>query len=70
MSRSSGRPDVVPAVNHVELHPVFTQRAVREANVHHGIVTEAWSSVATGRRGLTSSTAVLIGRSAALWQAH
>lgn len=35
--------DVVPAVNQVELHPYFTQDALREANRQRGIVTEAWS---------------------------
>jgi diketogulonate reductase-like aldo/keto reductase len=35
--------NVVPAVNQVELHPFFTQRAVREADARHGIVTQSWS---------------------------
>ena len=37
------RTSVVPTVNQVELHPFFTQRAVREANAHHGIATQSWS---------------------------
>jgi diketogulonate reductase-like aldo/keto reductase len=36
---------VVPAVNQIELHPFFTQRATREANKRHGIVTQAWSPI-------------------------
>jgi diketogulonate reductase-like aldo/keto reductase len=36
---------VVPAVNQVELHPLFNQRAVREANARHGIVTQSWSPI-------------------------
>jgi diketogulonate reductase-like aldo/keto reductase len=39
------RTGVVPAVNQVELHPFFTQRAVREADACHGIVTQAWSPI-------------------------
>jgi diketogulonate reductase-like aldo/keto reductase len=37
--------EVVPAVNQVELHPLFSQRAVREANARHGIVTQSWSPI-------------------------
>jgi diketogulonate reductase-like aldo/keto reductase len=39
------RTDVVPAVNQVELHPFFIQRAVREADRRHGIVTQSWSPI-------------------------
>jgi diketogulonate reductase-like aldo/keto reductase len=35
--------DVVPAVNQVEVHPFFTQPALREFHASHGIGTEAWS---------------------------
>lgn len=37
--------DIVPAVNQIELHPYFTQPAVREYNAHWGIVTQAWSPI-------------------------
>jgi diketogulonate reductase-like aldo/keto reductase len=37
------RTDVVPAVNQVELHPFFTQPALRKFHAKHGITTEAWS---------------------------
>ncbi|MBV6756716.1 aldo/keto reductase [Rhodococcus opacus] len=39
------RTNIVPAVNQVELHPYFTQDAVREANRKHHIVTQAWSPI-------------------------
>jgi diketogulonate reductase-like aldo/keto reductase len=39
------RTEVVPAVNQVELHPLFNQRAVREANAREGIVTQSWSPI-------------------------
>jgi diketogulonate reductase-like aldo/keto reductase len=34
---------VVPAVNQVELHPFFTQQALRDFHAANGIVTQAWS---------------------------
>jgi diketogulonate reductase-like aldo/keto reductase len=37
--------EVVPAVNQVELHLLFNQRAVREANARHGTVTQSWSPI-------------------------
>ena len=39
------RTSVAPAVNQVELHPFFTQKALRDANARHGIVTQAWSPI-------------------------
>ena len=38
----------VPAVNQIEVHPYFTQDAVRTFNAEHGIATEAWSPIAQG----------------------
>jgi diketogulonate reductase-like aldo/keto reductase len=35
--------DVVPAINQVELHPYFTQPALREVHAELGIVTQCWS---------------------------
>ncbi|HEV2543049.1 MAG TPA: aldo/keto reductase [Methylobacterium sp.] len=43
LQRLIERSKVVPAVNQVELHPYMSQRAVREANARHGVLTEAWS---------------------------
>ena len=42
---------VVPVVNQVEVHPFFGNRAVREANQRHGVVTEAWAPLAQGAIG-------------------
>ena len=36
---------VVPAVNQIEVHPYFAQRAVQEFGVAHGILTQAWSPI-------------------------
>jgi len=38
----------VPAVNQIEVHPYFTNDAVREYGQEHGIATEAWSPIAQG----------------------
>lgn len=39
---------VVPAVNQIELHPLFQQRELRAFHTQTGIVTEAWSPLAQG----------------------
>lgn len=39
---------VVPAVNQIELHPSFQQKALRAFHAEHGIVTEAWSPLGQG----------------------
>ena len=49
--------DVVPAVNQVELHPGFTQDALRVFHDEHGIVTQSWSPLGRGQ-GLLEQDAV------------
>ena len=49
LRRLAQETDVVPAVNQIEVHPYFTNEAVREYGSAHGIVTEAWSPIAQGR---------------------
>ena len=39
---------VTPAVNQVEVHPYFTNQAVREFDAEHRIVTEDWSPLGSG----------------------
>ena len=39
------RAEVVPAVNQIEIHPYFTQRAVQDLGADHGIVSQAWSPI-------------------------
>jgi diketogulonate reductase-like aldo/keto reductase len=41
---------IVPAVNQIEVHPYFQQRALQKLNAEHGIVTQAWSPIG----GITS----------------
>jgi diketogulonate reductase-like aldo/keto reductase len=45
LRRLIDRTDVVPAVNQVELHPYFTQPALRQVHAELGIVTQAWSPI-------------------------
>ena len=41
--------DVVPAVNQIEVHPTFQQRATQEASTSHGVVVEAYSPLGRGK---------------------
>jgi diketogulonate reductase-like aldo/keto reductase len=43
LRRLIDRTDVAPAVNQVEVHPYFTQPALREAHAELGVVTQCWS---------------------------
>ena len=40
--------ETTPAVNQIEVHPYFTNDAVRAYGVEHNIVTQAWSPIARG----------------------
>ena len=42
LERIVNETDVVPAINQIELHPLFTQKALREYGNARGIVTQAW----------------------------
>src|SRR3954451_16507677 len=42
----------VPAVNQVELHPIFQQRELRAFQDQHGILTEAWGPLGQGKYDL------------------
>lgn len=39
----------VPAVNQIEVHPYFTNDALRAYGVEHDIATQAWSPIAQGK---------------------
>jgi 2,5-diketo-D-gluconate reductase A len=51
-----------PGINQVELHPYLQQSQVRAFDADHGIVTESWSPLASGKRVLDDP---VIGRIAA-----
>jgi 2,5-diketo-D-gluconate reductase A len=44
--------DIVPAVNQVELHPIFQQRELRAFQAENGIHTEAWGPLGQGKYDL------------------
>ena len=48
---------ITPAVNQIELHPRFQQRALREFHDQRGIRTESWSPL--GRGGLLGEAAIV-----------
>jgi diketogulonate reductase-like aldo/keto reductase len=54
LDRLLGVASVVPAVNQIELHPYFQQRALQRVHVEHGIATQAWSPIGgiTSYRGM------------------
>ena len=41
-----------PSINQVELHPYLQQTPLREFHAEHGIVTESWSPLASGKKVL------------------
>jgi 2,5-diketo-D-gluconate reductase A len=48
LERIIGETGVTPAVNQIELHPRFQQRALRAFHDQHGIKTESWSPLGRG----------------------
>jgi 2,5-diketo-D-gluconate reductase A len=57
LERIIGETGVTPAVNQVELHPRFQQKALRAFHDQRGIKTESWSPL--GRGGLLGEPAIL-----------
>lgn len=49
LERIIGETGEVPVANQIELHPRFQQRALREFHAAHGIHTESWSPLGSGR---------------------
>lgn len=61
LARETG---VTPSVNQIELHPYFSEEALRRFDAEHGIATESWSPLGRGN-SLLSDPAV-----AAVAKAH
>jgi 2,5-diketo-D-gluconate reductase A len=53
-----GETDIVPAVNQVELHPIFQQRELRQFEAKHDIHTEAWGPLGQGKYDLFGMPAI------------
>lgn len=49
LQRLAAECDVAPAVNQIEVHPYFTNDAVRQHCAEQNIVVEAWSPIAQGK---------------------
>jgi 2,5-diketo-D-gluconate reductase A len=49
LRRIIGETGVTPAVNQIELHPLFQQTDLRSFHVGQGIVTQSWAPLAKGR---------------------
>jgi diketogulonate reductase-like aldo/keto reductase len=45
LERLLAQASVVPAVNQIEVHPYFQQRALQRLHAEHGILTQAWSPI-------------------------
>ena len=45
LQRLLAQASVVPAVNQIEVHPYFQQRALQRLHAEHGILTQAWSPI-------------------------
>lgn len=45
LDRLAQETSIVPAINQIEVHPYFQQRAVQEADAAVGTVTQAWSPI-------------------------
>lgn len=69
LERLASTSALVPAVNQVELHPLFPQAGLRAVHAARGIATEAWSPLGQGKELLTlpavAAIAARYGRSAA-----
>jgi 2,5-diketo-D-gluconate reductase A len=57
LERIIGETGVMPAVNQIELHPRFQQKALRAFHDQKGIKTESWSPL--GRGGLLGEAAIV-----------
>jgi 2,5-diketo-D-gluconate reductase A len=58
LERLLAETDVVPAVNQVELHPIFQQRELKDFQAKHGIHTEAWGPLGQGKYDLFGMPAI------------
>ncbi|AWK12095.1 oxidoreductase [Streptomyces spongiicola] len=60
LERLLGETSAVPAVNQIELHPQLQQAESRAFHTKHGIATEAWSPLGSGRGLLEVPTIVAV----------
>lgn len=60
LERLIGETSVVPVINQIELHPQLQQAETRAVHAQHGIATEAWSPLGSGRGLLEVPTVVAV----------
>ncbi|MER7723005.1 aldo/keto reductase [Streptomyces sp. NPDC096323] len=60
LERLLGETSVVPALNQIELHPQLQQAESRALHAQHGIATEAWSPLGSGKGLLEVPTVVAV----------
>ncbi|WP_327179068.1 aldo/keto reductase [Streptomyces sp. NBC_01335] len=60
VERLIGETSVVPVINQIELHPQLQQAESRAVHAKHGIATEAWSPLGSGRGLLEVPTVVAV----------
>ncbi|MER5278239.1 aldo/keto reductase [Streptomyces sp. NPDC002809] len=60
LERLLGETSVVPALNQIELHPQLQQAESRALHAKHGIATEAWSPLGSGKGLLEVPTVVAV----------
>ncbi|WP_299538338.1 aldo/keto reductase [uncultured Streptomyces sp.] len=60
LERLIGETSVVPALNQIELHPQLQQAESRAFHAEHGIATEAWSPLGSGKGLLEVPTVVAV----------
>ncbi len=58
LERLLAESDTVPAVNQIELHPIFQQRDVVEYSRSNGIAIEGWSPLGSGKYDLAGIPAI------------
>lgn len=62
LERLLGETSVVPVLNQIELHPQLQQAESRALHAKHGIATEAWSPLGSGKGLLEVPTVVAVAR--------
>nr|WSW65400.1 aldo/keto reductase [Streptomyces sp. NBC_00995] len=60
LERLLGETSVVPVLNQIELHPQLQQAESRALHARHGIATEAWSPLGSGKGLLDVPTVVAV----------
>ncbi|THA28371.1 aldo/keto reductase [Streptomyces sp. A1277] len=62
LERLLGETSVVPVLNQIELHPQLQQAESRALHAEHGIATEAWSPLGSGKGLLEVPTVLAVAR--------